>query len=129
MKKVVALAFLSIYLLSTTELYQLLKVPSLFEHYLEHKTKDQNISFADFVYMHYSQENDNDGDKQDDMKLPFKSHSCSIFSMSFVPLTAQQNITFHTVQEFNKRKLTTNFYTLSISSSHLLAIWQPPKIC
>lgn len=129
MKKVFAILFLTSYLLSTTELHQLLKVPSLFEHYLEHKTKNQNITFADFIYLHYSQESDNDGDTSKDMKLPFKSHSCSVFSVNFVPLTEVQCSSLYTFLEITTRKSVNNNYTFLVSSSHLKAIWQPPQIC
>lgn len=40
MKKMFAIFFLSVYLISTTELSQLLKFPILVEHFIEHKEKN-----------------------------------------------------------------------------------------
>ena len=128
MKKVVILAILSVYILSTTELYQFLKIPSLFEHYLEHKSKNKDITFSEFVYMHYSQENDFDGDHEKDMKLPFKSHSCCNYN-SLITFATQPNFTFLKVNFIETKKSTVNFYNFILSSSHLKAIWQPPQIC
>ena len=128
MKKVVILSLLTLYLFSTTELNQLLKVPLLFEHFLEHKSQNKKITFFDFFYMHYSQVDDHDGDKEKDQKLPFKSHSFCNSSISFVTLTAVQNITFSDFELFKIETEKTNFYTFFVSSSHLKAIWQPPQI-
>lgn len=120
---------LSIYLFSNTELYQFLKIPVLIEHYLEHKNHTKNITFSSYLNMHYSQQNDNDGDENKDMKLPFKSHSSAVFSLNFIPLITTQNIEFRTLEACNNRTAVANFYTFIVHVSYLKAIWQPPKIC
>lgn len=129
MKKMATLLFLCIYLFSTTEVYQLLKIPTLFEHFLEHATKDNKLTFVQFIYMHYSQENDHDGDADKDAKLPFKSHSCSGCAVNFVPLIAQHTFAANGFTIPSKKNVIYNFYAFLISSLHLKAIWQPPQIC
>jgi hypothetical protein len=129
MKKWIAIAFLSMYLVTTTELHQLLKLPVLVEHFAEHKSKDHSITFWRFLYMHYAQGVVRDADYDKDMKLPFKSHSCCNSSITFVFLISEENYTFHVFKFLEERKSVTNFYTFLVSSSHLKAIWQPPQFC
>ena len=127
-KKWVAIVFLCIYLLSTTEIYQLLKLPTLFEHFQEHKIENLKLTFVQFVYMHYAQDNDHDGDADKDAKLPFKSHSCSSFSVNFVPLSGHQALFFNVSKEIYEKHTISDFYTFIVTASHLQAIWQPPQI-
>ncbi|MEE1944469.1 hypothetical protein VRU48_05075 [Pedobacter sp. KR3-3] len=54
-----------------TPVHQLLKTPALFHHFHYHCQQSPDISFIDFLSMHYWG-NDNDSDDEEDMKLPFK---------------------------------------------------------
>ena len=129
MKKFIAITFLLLYLISTTELCQLLKLPVLVDHFSEHQSLNSNLSFLDFISMHYAQENDHDGDSEKDNKLPFKSHSCCNETISFATLVVDENIFFYEFQSFKIRKKITNCYKFLLSSIHLKAIWQPPQFC
>ena len=129
MKKRIAILFLILYINSTTELHQLLKLPVLMEHFFEHQSQNNNLTFFEFLSMHYSQEDDRDGDKEKDSKLPFKSHSFCNSSISFITLNTEVNYTFTVLKVFKERKSIINFYNFLVSSSHLKAIWQPPQIC
>jgi hypothetical protein len=53
-------------------LHQVLKFPSLISHFTEHKALNQQISFIDFLSMHYWGDDLNDNDDEKDMQLPFK---------------------------------------------------------
>lgn len=67
--------------LDTTSLYQVLKLPFLFQHYTEHKSLDHNIGFGDFLAMHYLNSDGKHHDDEKDTQLPFKkadAHECSI---------------------------------------------------
>lgn len=129
MKRWIATVLLVIYLGLTTELYQLLKIPVLIEHFSEHQTLKNNLSFLNFLKIHYSEKNDHDGDAEKDRKLPFKSHSfCSNYA-GFVFLISDQNIIFSVSTFFETRKSISNFYYFLVSSSHLQTIWQPPQYC
>jgi hypothetical protein len=71
-KKLISILLLSLYLISTTEVYQLLKIPTLIEHYWEHKKLNPEMSLTAFLKTHY--ENPvKDGDYGKDQKLPFGS--------------------------------------------------------
>jgi hypothetical protein len=128
-KKTIAIFFLSIYLFSTTEAHQLLKLPVIFQHYAEHQIEDENISFIDFLDMHYMHGSPKDDDYDRDMQLPFKSSvDCiSNISLGFVPAFIEFNfdrevVLFTTKKSFPIR----NQYLIS---SYLSFIWQPPKVC
>jgi hypothetical protein len=128
LRKITIILFLSIYLSSVTELHQLLKLPLLIEHFVEHKEKTQSLSFWEFLCMHYSQQTDGDGDTDRDKQLPFKSHDgCSSAFMSGFMNGASSQISPKT------RILTACYYSeyadTFLSSAHLSSIWQPPKSC
>jgi len=76
-KKLISILLLSLYLISTTEVYQLLKIPTLIEHYWEHKKLNPEMSLTAFLKTHY--ENPvKDGDYGKDQKLPFVIHSAPL---------------------------------------------------
>lgn len=70
MKRITAIFFLVIFASSFTELGQLIKLPSLVQHYYTHKEKS-SVSFFEYIVNHYSSHGD-DGDRNEDMQLPFK---------------------------------------------------------
>ena len=73
MKGVIAIFLLSIYLFSTTEAYQALKMPILIAHYVEHKHENPQLTLLGFLRLHYSGKTVFDADHDQDMKLPFKT--------------------------------------------------------
>jgi len=78
---------LTIVILDTTSLYQVLKFPTLFRHFTEHKALNQNISFGDFLSMHYGGDDLNDDDDEEDMQLPFKKVEVHHAGFLFIPFT------------------------------------------
>ncbi len=122
------IAIVLMYLMSTTELKEFLKLPVLIEHYKEHKILNVSLSFFEFLCMHYAQYDDHDGDKDKDMKLPFKSHSLC-FSSNPVLVTLPDLYLFYSTAFFESIKKEANYYSFLITPSPLKSIWQPPKIC
>ncbi|RBQ03345.1 hypothetical protein [Pedobacter miscanthi] len=51
---------------------EVIKVPQLISHFIQHHQIDSQISFIDFLEMHYLGHDLNDNDDEEDMKLPFK---------------------------------------------------------
>jgi len=76
-KKLISILFLLLYLVSTTELYQLFKMPTLIEHYWEHKKLNPDMPFSAFIKAHYDHPV-KDGDYGKDQKLPFIIHSAPL---------------------------------------------------
>ena len=128
LKRITVIFFLSIYLISVTELNQLVKFPVLVEHFMEHREKNHKLSLLDFLDMHYSQEHEMDADHDRDMQLPFKSHDgCSVTFLS-----AFLHNPF--IELANKPALASSckyseYSDAFLGRSYLASIWQPPKSC
>ncbi|SUI97999.1 Uncharacterised protein [Sphingobacterium multivorum] len=131
MKKVLAIFFLTTYLISTTELGQLLKFPMLVEHYFEHKEKSPQISVIEFLALHYEgnhlENHPHDDDYDQDQKLPFIMHG-TVLSFCFV---YPQPIFFESIHKIDIQRSSkvVSFDDSFVSNQFLSAIWQPPKSC
>lgn len=128
LKKLVAISFLFIFLCANTEIGQLLKLPVLLHHYLEHHEEDSSISFADFLHKHYNEKNAHSSTNNEHGKLPFKSHDIGMANNSiayYVPVAFSFK-----VEVPSSTKVNICIYDVAFnSSSHLAKIWQPPKSC
>jgi len=128
LKKIVAISLLSVYLLSTTELYQLLKLPLLVHHYVEHKQENKDLSLWGFLSMHYAHGIVKDSDYDKDMKLPFKTHDgCTNSTISV--FTAHHFSSGISKPVINEAKSFPVYLEEFAASSFLSNIWQPPKYC
>jgi hypothetical protein len=130
MRKLGVLFFLFIYLFSSTELSELLKIDLLIDHYAEHKGESSQISFSNFLYMHYIDHGIENGDGEKDSDLPFHSNSHNELVNFIVPTIIPVNhysISFVPVFKKDEKK---SFYDVhdSMTSPFLSAIWQPPQI-
>lgn len=127
MKKVVAISFLFVFLSANTELHQLLKLPMLLNHFLEHHDQEPDESLADFLNEHYSEtHNHSDNEHHDHDNLPFKSNDCATMHSNVV-FNHDHNFSFcepHIVSE--KASVATNNVVI-YSSAVLNTIWQPPQ--
>lgn len=54
---------------------ELVKIPALLEHYAQHKSQQNELSFNDFLFMHYIGDDSNSQDNNSDAELPFKGTS------------------------------------------------------
>ncbi len=116
--------------MATTELYQLLKLPFLVEHFMEHKEQNKHITLLDFLYLHYANGNVKDADYEKDMKLPFKTQNnhVSINIIGIVASSIMKEIR-SPKSNFVQSKLNILSKESFFSSSYLSNIWQPPKYC
>ncbi|HQQ93751.1 MAG TPA: hypothetical protein PLQ93_04290 [Bacteroidia bacterium] len=120
------IGLLATYLLSLTELHELVKLPLLAQHYREHCEKNASLSFWDFLCVHYTQENGRDDDQDRDASLPFKSYDGCMSSLS-VAIQQQHgpNINHHFFSTGEEA-----FADQPVSylpTSYLSSIWQPPR--
>ena len=125
-KRLIAIGFLCMFLLSTTEAHQLLKIPYIFQHFSTHQKENSSITFLQFLDMHYMHGSPRDKDYQDDMKLPFKTaDKCVVvLSPAFVPIVQTvSKIKPVELPKFEMGVYQDNF----IPSTYLSSIWQPPK--
>ena len=127
MKRLLALLFLSLYLSSTNEFHELMKLPLLAEHFAEHKNEKPSLTFWKFLCIHYAHTDEQDKDYDKDMKLPFKSIE-NYFSASYIILSPEQKISLEKSIFLVETKITPNYYNEVIITHSLNSIWQPPKI-
>lgn len=126
MKKWFTIILLSLYLCSTTELYQFLKVPILVEHYFEHKAINPDMTVYAFLKLHYDH-HVKDADWQTDEKLPFITHhdfSNFVFTLN-PPFTIE--IKEKILPAFSRKIFVYNDAVLDWEI--IDSIWQPPKFC
>lgn len=127
MRQSIALTLLFLYLFTSTEFSELLKFPLLVEHYKEHKQEHPEITFASFVCQHYTQGEVEDADKDQDMKLPYKTIDFT-HTTSFTVLPTITSFEFNEIIAFELLKAPLNCYNVIFSSDNFSSIWQPPKI-
>lgn len=113
------------YLFASTEFAQILRIPLLVEHFVEHKHEDESITLYEFFVMHYLDEQHLDGDYDKDMRLPFKTLTSSTTSIvDFIP---SLNLSIIPKSE-NKEIVGFNPYEdLFIENIFISSIWQPPR--
>jgi hypothetical protein len=128
LKRLIAILFIFVHLMASTELCQLFKIPLLITHYNEHHELNSGVTFFMFLKMHYFNGDPRDSDYDTDMQLPFKTNSYAVtanfsFSLpayiqSFLPLVTSQELPVN----YSK------FFSVWIPSVHLNDIFQPPRI-
>lgn len=124
MNKAVVLFLISVFMCANTSIGQLLKIPNLIEHYIEHKNEVANSSssFIDFIKEHYSKNADSNNDEH--QNLPFKTieHNTNVF-VAFNILNYQliPNKVFFTTNK-------TFIYKSTFKSNFCISIWLPPKL-
>lgn len=124
-KNSIAILFLSILLCTNSELHQLLKIPVLISHFIEHKKEDPNISLLSFLKMHYQANPVKDKDYDRDMQLPFKADNCNFLGLAFY--THKPSFEIINREEFIEQNRF-DFYTPFSSAQVLNSIWQPPRL-
>jgi hypothetical protein len=80
MRRITAIGMLVLHLGLFTEMNELMRLPLLVEHYLEHQQLVPEMSFFQFLAMHYKTDVAHDST---DMELPFKSCDHSVASPNF----------------------------------------------
>ncbi|MES2138757.1 MAG: hypothetical protein V4511_03560 [Bacteroidota bacterium] len=125
MKKLIAISFVFVFLYANTELHQLLKLPVLVHHYLEHHEEDNSASFAGFLYSHYnSEKSHSDNDHHDHHNLPFKTDCANVHSS--LAYTGHHQYSFQHTPPVSV-KVNVVYNEIIYSSASLSNIWQPPK--
>ncbi len=131
LKKLIAISFLLIFLCANTEIGQLLKLPTLIHHYLEHhhdkNDEDHDISFLDFLKKHYNEnENHSDNAKHDHQNLPFKTIDCH--AVNTVIALMQHNVFIPHTTFISSSKNDASYMEQHYTSKSFGNIWQPPKL-
>jgi hypothetical protein len=100
----------------------MLRLPILLEHYSQHKQQVKDISFWDFLVMHYKSDVAHDSD---DNQLPFKdsdhSFTASTLAIPIHKIVLKETVIIPKADHFYS-------YSETFVSSHLSEIFQPPKL-
>ena len=104
---------------------ELLKLPFLIQHFLEHHADDAGKSFLTFLHEHYSIEKNDDAQHKEHEKLPFKSHhplaaQSQVFCLSSLNFECKPDSPI-IIKEQNIHQEHFHY------SSALSRIWQPPR--
>ncbi|CAN5873170.1 hypothetical protein BH11BAC4_BH11BAC4_05870 [soil metagenome] len=126
MKNLVTIFFLSVYLLSVTEFYQLLKLPLVFQHFAEHRRDNKDISFLQFLDIHYMHGSPHDKDHAKDMQLPFKTTAVCI--LAGTPVTIPDSPDFNLpARLFVEKRSYSSMNDYFVRSEFQCNIFQPPR--
>lgn len=126
MRNFVVISLLLTFLSLQTPLHEIVKLPVLVSHYLEHKEQDEEMSLLAFLKMHYF-DNVVDSDFDRDMQLPFKHCSSPMFFV-FTLITSKVQIELRSVLAEHKDILT-GYVNPFLKTDFRQNIWQPPKAC
>lgn len=127
MRKYLAITFLALYVFTSTEFHEIMKLPNLVSHYNEHKEENKNMTLWKFLCIHYAHGEVYDDDRDKDMKLPYKSIDCHASSLVItLPPTHHYDLQFN--HSFDEEKKQTSYYHNTFCSDNFQSIWQPPKI-
>lgn len=126
MNKFIAICIASILLVYSTRLQELAKLPILFQHYFEHQSLNEEITFGAYLWEHYSDIPHSDEDEQRDNQLPFKSTDNGNVTLLSLAVPPSNPVSL---------KLIPTDYTcpsLYFKGDHIPSasgakIWQPPK--
>ena len=78
MKRLIAICMLTVFLGSATELHELLKLPHLLVHFIEH-TQTSGLSLSEYLHIHYAHDHENHKDEHHDKGcLPFQGDHASL---------------------------------------------------
>lgn len=117
---------ISIFLLSVlTDLKEIIKIPTLVNHYHEHASEHHHLAFSEFLHIHYSDHHQHPDDEEEH-SFPYKSdtvNSLSMFLVTFLDFETKNS-------NFEKKILSSMLITNLdfIQSNYFGKIWQPPKI-
>jgi hypothetical protein len=124
MRKLLIIGFIAVHLFGNTELSQLIKLPKLISHFIQHHQQNPDLSFPEFIAMHYGGDDGTTADDNEDRKLPFHNSNCLSVSYTAYLNSAVPSDDFILLlnQEFTSRVHSGN------PGKHVLIILQPPQI-
>ena len=134
LKKFTAIFLTTIYLFSSTEAEQFLKLPSLFAHFLDHHQTNGETSMLAFLTNHYLVDETEEDHKSEtpeqhehEHDLPFKSHDhCLDINLPvYIAASNCEIIKNETPEPIRKFRITGDTFP---PDHFLSSIWQPPKI-
>jgi len=126
MRKISSTFFVLLYVFASTELHQLMRLPILIDHFVEHRLDTPTISFSDYIALHYSGDNQTETEIGRDSQLPFKNANCpEVFITIGMP---PEEFPEATTQVFGLAPDVIVPHSSTITSAVQVSIWQPPRV-
>jgi hypothetical protein len=116
---------MALYVCASTEAYQLLKLPALIDHFIQHCGEESETTLLGFLDEHYSGEVVYDDDWQQDMELPFKT--CSFSPVSICPTIAPEFVKLIVPEPVEIAIDFTPIISYLQSKQQVIKIFQPPR--
>ena len=126
--KKILITFLCIHILLPNQLVQdIVRLPVLVAHFLQHTHTDNHIHFTEFIADHYSDHEHHDKDHDNHNNLPFHNHDFNfqqcIFNVTVLDIFSTALPNYGTANSKTKIISRQHFH----SSTALSSIWRPPK--
>ena len=125
MRQILLISIISVHLLGNTEISQVFKLPNLIDHYFEHHRLNTDLSFFEFLAMHYGGDDGTDADNDKDSQLP--CHNLHHNSLSVVCFNIAQDVpvldivTVYNIEKNRKPLLT------FLPQKHGMSLLRPPQ--
>jgi hypothetical protein len=126
MRQALAIVFISIHLLSNTELSQVARIPKLISHYFQHHRQAPEINFMDFLAMHYGGDDGTSADDDIDNQLPCHNNAYSRCLFNVYSPMVQDVFFFNGLSYSNVEH--NDVILNSIYSEYVLLLLKPPRI-
>lgn len=127
MKRLLAIFFLFTFLSANTAFGEVLKLPMLIQHYLEHTSEEKDVTIFKFLVQHYTEGENHDCRENHSHhdQLPFKAIDGHFSSVVFIAASPSIVISNNTLV-VTAIKLPA-YSQQSYSNAYLNSIWQPPR--
>lgn len=124
MRKILLIILTNIHLLGNTEISQVFKIPNLVDHYFEHCRINPEMSFFQFLAMHYGGDDGTDADNDKDNALP--CHNPHHNTLSVVSVKIQEAPSGEIISSGD-----TDNYIMPLLAyypqEHIFSFFKPPK--
>ncbi|ADQ81463.1 hypothetical protein J5295_02125 [Riemerella anatipestifer] len=115
------------YLISFSEVREIFKLPILIEHFVEHRNDNSEMSFGQFITLHYFSGDVHDDDYEEDMKLPFKSQNQNISASIVLAMPASFDFKIKSSKIYKEKSQ--NFgYSDSFTIDNSDLVFHPPRL-
>ena len=112
-----------LFLISSTELHELARLPQLVAHFCHHQAEDPSLSLSGFLKLHYQDNHPDDKDDNEDRQLPFKS-GYDIVHIDVTTVNFREAETTLYIPENSKSK---TFCPEGVPSHRAFSIFHPPR--
>jgi hypothetical protein len=123
MPRVLSIFFLLLILFAYTDVTEWFRMHHLFEHYTLHQEHNPEMTFTEFLAMHYAEGNGHCGESSDH-HLPFQNVDSQHHSFPFPESDSHVSFSGQEINFFKPSAL----YTESDYLEPGIEFWQPPKL-